>query len=274
MARIRLVGLDLDGTLLTDKKTISPATLEALSRAHAQGVYLVPVTGRPYKGIPKNVRDLPYMRYMISCNGASIRDSHQETILQASLIEADTAKKLVALLHRYHLPFEVLLDGVGYAEPWVYESLIAKSPEGSFLRNYVRDTRETVPDILAFVEKARGLEEIFVIAGATQETLLAELSALPPLQIVHPAVGALEITAEGVDKGKALLALAEHLRLSQAETMAIGDSGNDVAMLRQAGHAVAMGNAPQSVKDLAHSITDTNEQDGVAKALLQFVLDT
>lgn len=274
MGRIRLVGLDLDGTLLDDRKTITAPTMEVLHEAHARGVHLVPVTGRPHDGIPRLVKDLPFVRYIISCNGASIRDQREGVSLRERLIPTQEALKLAALLAEHQLPYEVLSEGVGYSEEWVYERLIANSPKNHFLPLYIKETRKIVSSIPDFIAKGRGIEELFVMGGRQDavETLLEKLHELPHLHIVHPAPGALEITAAGVDKGEALLYLAEHLGIAQSEVMAIGDSGNDLAMLRAAGVSVAMGNAAPEVKALSDFVTKSNEEHGVALAISRFVL--
>lgn len=274
MGRIRLIGLDLDGTLLDERKQISTRTLAAMEQAAMGGAYLVPVTGRPHEGIPRIVRDLPFVRYIISCNGASIRDEREGKTVRERLIPRAESLALVELLAEKKIPFEVLVEGVGYAESWVYEHLIARNPKSAFLPRYIKETRRTVPDLAAFVAEARAIEEFFVIAGRQDsvEELVATLRGLSHLHLVHPAPGALEITSAGVDKGEALLHLADLLGIAQDEVMAIGDSGNDLAMLKAAGTAVAMGNAAPEVKKLSSFITESNENHGVALAIERFVL--
>jgi len=274
MGCIRLIGLDLDGTLLDDRKQISARTLAAMEQAAKAGAHIVPVTGRPHEGIPRIVRDLPFVRYIISCNGARIRDEREGKVVRERLIPKEESLALVRLVGAHLLPFEVLVEGVGYAETWVYEHLIAQSPQNSFLPRYIKETRRTVPDLSAFMAEGRAIEEIFVMAGRQDsiEELLQTLRHLPHLHLVHPAPGALEITAAGVDKGEALLHLAGLLDIAQDEIMAIGDSGNDLAMLQAAGTSVAMGNAAPEVKKQSTFITESNENHGVAVAIERYVL--
>lgn len=274
MGRIRLIGLDLDGTLLDNRKQISRRTLAAMEQAAKAGVYLVPVTGRPHEGIPRIVRELPFVRYLISCNGASIRDEQEGEIVRERLIPKDESLALVALLEEKTLPFEVLVGGVGYAQDWVYEHMVARSPFNAFLPNYIKQTRRTVPELSAFIAEGRAVEEFFIMASTEDDIqeLAVTLRSHPHLHVVHPALGALEITAAGVDKGEALLHLAAQLEIQQEEVMAIGDSGNDLAMLEAAGMAVAMGNAVPAVKRLSGFVTESNENHGVAVAIERFVL--
>jgi Cof subfamily protein (haloacid dehalogenase superfamily) len=275
METIRLVGLDLDGTLLDNSKNISDRTYRAMKAAAEQGVYLVPVTGRPHEGIPKLVRKLPFVRYLISCNGAAIRDEQESSVVREKLISPEVSLNLTRILHQYQVPYEVLLNGVGYSEQWVYDHLIARSPQNSFLPQYIKETRRVVPHLPSFLAKeGKGLEELFVMSGSLekQEEIFREVKALHQLSFVFPAPTGMEITAKGVDKGEALLFLAGSLGIARHEVMALGDSGNDLTMLRAAAFPVAMGNAVPEVKAMAQFTTASNEEHGVAVALERFVL--
>lgn len=275
MKKIRLIGLDLDGTLLDNGKRISDRTYQAMQEAAKRGVYLVPVTGRPHGGIPELVRNLPFVRYFISCNGASIRDGKRQCALREKLIPPDESQYLTEVLNRHRMPYEVLWNGYGYSEQWVYDHWIARSPNKGFLTTYIRETRKIVPHLPSFIaEENKGLEEVFILTQQRemQEELLRELQGLPNLNIVFPSSVSMEITAGDVDKGEALLFLAESLGIAQHEVMAMGDSGNDLAMLRAAGFPVAMGNAVQEVKEMAKFTTASNEEHGVALAIERYVL--
>lgn len=274
MKQIRLIGLDLDGTLLDEKKLISKRTEQALQAA-AQGVHLVPVTGRPHGGIPAKVREFPFIRYMISCNGAAIWDNGQDDFLRERLIPLQTSLELVQLLRKHKVLYEVLWRGKGYSEAWVYDYMISNSAKQSFMRQYIKDTRLVVPHLPSFVrEQQAGLEELLVMAGSAERmgVLMRELREFQNLNFIFPAADILEITASGVDKGEALLHLAQHLGVQSHEVMALGDSGNDLAMLQAAGFPVAMGNAAPEVKAMARHTTASNEEHGVAEAIERFVL--
>lgn len=275
MGTIALVGLDLDGTLLNDDKQISPRTYAALAQASAEGVHLVPVTGRPHFGIPEQVRELPFVRYIISCNGASTWDNAQGKMIRERLIPTETCFEIAAHLAAERVPYEILHQGLGYGEQWVYDRMIAQSRNPEFLREYIRQTRKVIPDLSAFLREGNGLEELFITAedAAQRERIAAHLETLAPLGIVFPFPLAMEVTAPGVDKGEALLSLAVQLGVAPEGVMAIGDSGNDLAMLDAAAIAVAMGNATREVKEKAHFVTESNAKDGVALAVERFVLE-
>ena len=275
MEPIRLIGLDLDGTLLDSGKHISQATYDALARAADMGVHLVPVTGRPHEGIPKLVRDLPFVEYFISCNGAAIRRKNGDFI-RAATIPHERTLEVADILAECHEPYEALVLGGGYGEGWVYEAMMAVSPNNQFLRRYIQETRHIVPDLSAYIkEKRMEAEEFFVMTASTEglAEVAENLKKVSGIHVVFPAAHALEVTAEGVDKGEALLHLASHLGVPQKSIMALGDSGNDLKMLMAAEVSVAMGNAEEQVKSLSKFVTDSNDEDGVAKAISRFVLE-
>ena len=272
---IRLIALDLDGTLLTSAKTISPADRAAVEAAIAGGVLVVPVTGRPAQGVPKEVLDLPGVRYVISSNGATIRDVVTgETLLETHL-EAETALEVLAASGHVTMIREAFRAGVGYLSQADYDILCDRY-EGAMLA-YVLDTRQVVPGTLEdfLREDPRPIEELFFLTDSEQTKLDLQrtLSALPGIGFADPFPHDLEVMAGGIDKGEGLRFLLDRLGIDPAETMAVGDGGSDLPMLRAAGIGVAMGNATESVRAGADWVTSTNDENGVAAAIEKFVLN-
>ena len=271
---IRLIALDLDGTLLTTGKTISPADRAAVEAAIDRGVLVVPVTGRPAQGVPQEVLDLPGVRYVVSSNGATIRDIETgETLLETHL-EAETALAVLAASGHVSMIREAFRAGVGYLSRADYDTLCARY-EGAMLA-YVLDTRQVVPGTLEdfLREDPRPIEELFFLTDSeeTKLDLQRTLSALPGIGFADPFPRDLEVMAGGIDKGEGLRFLLDHLGLDTAEAMAIGDGGSDLPMLRAAGIGVAMGNSIQSVKDGADWVTASNDENGVALAIEKYIL--
>ena len=271
---IRLIALDLDGTLLTGGKTISPADRNAVEAAIGRGVLVVPVTGRPAQGVPQEVLDLPGVRYVISSNGATIRDVVTgETLLETHL-EAETALAVLAASDHVTMIREVFRAGVGYLSREDYDILCDRY-EGAMLQ-YVLDTRQVLPGTVAdfLREDPQPIEELFFLTGS-EETKLAlqeTLSALPGIGFADPFPRDLEVMAGGIDKGEGLRFLLDRLGIDPAEVIAFGDGGSDLPMLQAAGLGVAMGNSTESVKAGADWVTGTCDENGVAQALEKFVL--
>ena len=273
---IKLLALDLDGTLLNEKKEITPRTWAALERARSQGVLVVPVTGRPAQGLPQVVRTMPGLRYVVSSNGATIRDIVTgETLLEKHL-SADTC--LLVLDKCAHVPMirQAFRNGVGYLSQADYNTLRDRYAGTSMLQ-YHLDTRQVVPGTVAefLAADRQPVEELFFLTDSPQEKadLRALLTGLPGIGFADPFPNDLEVIAGDIDKGEALRYLLQRLGISPAQVLAMGDGGSDLPLLQAAGIGVAMANATESVKAGADYVTASCDEDGVALAIEKFVLE-
>lgn len=273
--RIKLIALDLDGTLLDSEKKVSRRNLEALERARRMGVLVVPVTGRPAQGLPRAVLDLPDLRYAVTSNGATIRDLQEDRfLLEKHLTPADCLEVLEACAD-FDMIREVFREGVGYLTRADRDILLDRY-EGTPMMEYVLGTRRVLPgsveDFLR--EDDRPVEELFFLTDSPErkEELRRRLSALPGISFADPFPKDLEVMAGGIDKGAAFLYLLEHLGIHPGETLAIGDGGSDLPLLKAAGIGVAMGNALPFVQAEADWVTASCDEDGVAVALERFLL--
>ena len=111
-----MIGLDLDGTLLNDRKELLPYTKDILKRAVEKGIIVLVATGRPWTGIPEELRNFPGMRYALTANGARIIDTLEGRILEEHLLSPELAKKALEICGKYDTLQEVYFDGQGYAE--------------------------------------------------------------------------------------------------------------------------------------------------------------
>lgn len=232
---IRLVGLDLDGTVFTDEKTITPATKDAIARAVRAGVAVLPVTGRPRSGLPEEVLAIPGVRYAITSNGAMCEDLAEGSVLVRLAMDEETALRALHIAEKYDVVIDIYIDGQAYTAAESMQLVQTHVPES--FRPYFLKTRRLVENREQLLRrKGRGAEKFTILfrdmaqrAAAWQEfeqTGLFELSGGIPENI--------EVNAKGVDKGRALLALAGRLGFSRGQTMACGDASNDIAMLRAA----------------------------------------
>ena len=269
---IRLLALDLDGTVLDDRKQLTPRTIAALTAAARQGVLIVPATGRTDAGLPAELLALPGVRYAITSNGARMMDLAAGRSICELYIPRDKALAAYDVLTRYDCLLDLFQDGQGYTTEANRAVVPRFVPEN--LRDYVLRTRRLAPDLRAFLAgQDRGIEKLtlFFLDEGQRQKAWAEVAALG-LDVVSSLPLNMEVNAAGVDKGAGLLALAERLGLPASALMACGDGGNDVAMLRAAGLGVAMANAAPEVKAAADTVTASNNEDGVARAVETFIL--
>ena len=279
MQRIRMIGLDLDGTLLNTKKELTEYTKKVLSRAIGHGVIVLTATGRPYTGIPEELREFPGMRYALTSNGARIVDREKlenvekNGVLTEHLLPLEDAKKALEILRKYDTLQEVYFDGQGYAEEEKMRE-IHRYHHSPHMQEYVRKSRICVSELDEIIEQEnRAMDKVqglFADMGE-REQAWQELKQFKNLELVGSLKYNIEINAAGVNKGKGLLELGKLLGISREEIMACGDGDNDIEMLREVGFGVAMANADDEVKEVADYVTDSNDEDGVAKAIARFV---
>ena len=268
---IRLIAVDLDGTVLNDRKQLTPRTAAALTEAAARGVEIVPATGRTAAGLPADLLALPGVRYAITSNGARTADLASGRAIR-NYLPLDKALAAFDILARYDCMADLFQDGKGYTTAANRAAAYRFVPDN--LRDYVLNTRTILPDLRAFIaSQERGIEKltIFFLDEAERQRAWAEVAALG-VDVVSSLPLNMEINAAGVNKGAGLLALAEQLGLPASALMACGDGGNDTAMVAAAGLGVAMANAFPEVKAAARYVTASNNEDGVARAVETFVL--
>lgn len=274
MHQIKMIGFDLDGTLLSSKKELLPYTRQVLERAVEAGIVILVATGRPYTGIPKELQDFPGIRYALTSNGARILDTKTGEVLIEHLLPLENAKKALEILGKYDTLQEIYFDGQGYADKSKLDN-IARYHHNPYMWEYVRSSRIAVPDIRDVIAREqRDMDKLQALFADMEERSAAwkELEQQEGIVLVGSLGYNIEINAAGVNKGTGLVALGEMLGIRREEIMACGDGDNDVELLREVGFGVAMGNAEEKVKAAADYITGTNDEEGAAKAIEIFAL--
>ena len=297
--RIRMIGIDLDGTLLTNDKVLTPACRKALQKAMAAGIEVVPVTGRPLAGVPEEVLEIPGIRYVITSNGANTYgfeggfDIHSTEKGKQILRAAMEGSLSGAVLRREHLPHEmvrrilaaapgedvireIFVRGVGFHDAHAQKLLEDRFSIKPPILAYINRSRKTVSDFEELLTDGSSHVENISLMFPTQDARNESLVRLRRisrtgdrelLQILLPWKTDLEITHVLADKWLALEDLGQRLGIEAAQTMTIGDGDNDRPMLLGAGLSFAMGNAPDFVKETAEFIAPDNEHDGAAEAI-------
>lgn len=265
----KMIGLDLDGTLLKNDKSIDAKTKEYLETLSANGVHIVPITGRPLSGVPDCVRSIKGVDYIISNNGSkTVLNSTNETLFSLAMDNA-TSKRVIESVRQTGAIFEVFFNHYGYCEKFVFDHY-KEVYTGTVLGDYIFSSRKQVDSLMTlFDDKSAEADEVFIICkdNDDREIIKAQTDKISGIQYCMLADRFLEITKNRTDKGTALEMLCNHLKIGLDKVIAFGDGENDLQFLNKAGTAVAMGNASDSVKAQADIITDTNNNQGVLKAL-------
>jgi Cof subfamily protein (haloacid dehalogenase superfamily) len=276
----RLICIDMDGTLLNSRKQISEKTKASLLKAHERGVRIVLSTGRIYADAEYYAELIGIRAAIISANGAYIRDKEQHTLIYQSLLSEKSALKILDVCNRYHVaPNLYTSDREYYGSVFLimrwklfYLAKRIKRNKKGIARKYVRGHRQWKK----VIEKERDHTVKCVVIHFNQEKISKirnELARMTELEISSSGADNIELNCKGISKGKGVELVADYYHLKKEEIIAIGDNENDLSMIEYAGLGVAMGNASDIVKDRADYITDTNDNDGVAKVIDKFVLN-
>ena len=282
MAEIKIVALDLDGTLLDSEKRLSEVNRDALARAAAKGVLIVPTTGRFFGMMPPAVRDLPFVRYAITINGAQVYDRETDTAIVRDEIPLDMALGVMEVLDRYDVIYDCYRQNWG----WMTAALQDKAADYATNEHYlkmVREFRRPVPELKRHLRETAAdgdVQKIMLFAPNRERTTaiecLRKLSdeiavKFPVIKVTASTWNNLELNIKTAHKGNALRHFAKCLGFGLENCMAFGDGMNDFTMVEAAGLGVAMANAEPEVKRVAKYVTLSNDEDGVAKGIDKWI---
>lgn len=265
MTRISLVISDVDGTLVTTGKVLTERSRAAVSQLGAAGIGFSVVSSRPPFGLRTLVEPLALRLPMGAYNGGALVKPDLSVIKQHLLLP-ETAREAVAILRSCALDI------------WIFagDRWLVRAADGAYVEKEVRTIRAQ-PTIVAQLEDH--LDGVAKIVGVSDD--FARLSACEPAarralgdraSIARSQPYYLDITPAGTDKGVAVAELARRLGVPTAGIATIGDMENDVAMFRNSGFSIAMGNAGAEVKHAADAVTLSNDEDGFAAAVERVIL--
>lgn len=279
MKDIKLVALDLDGTLFDNSSRISERNLTAIRSITDKGIHVVISTGRPFEGIPFDQIKGTGINYAITANGSGIYEISTGKCLYESAMDEELVTPILNFLLTRDIHMDAFIGGKGYTPVQCVETA-QKLTVPSSIKNYIITTRTRLDNILQFIHEnqlkvQKMTLNFYPAADGTlidRETVRKFLVSNPSITTVCGGYNNLEFTRADANKGVGLRKLAEILGVNPDATMAIGDTENDLAIIEAAGIGVAMGNATDAVKARADYVTTTNTKDGVAAAIEHFIL--
>ena len=278
-APVGIIALDLDGTLLNSSKELSAGNFAALKAAAEAGWAVVPTTGRFYGGMPDVIRQLPFVHYAITINGACVLDLKTGQQLYRAEMPWQRARDIMSWLDDKPVLYDCYMDNAAFMTAALKEQVddVIDDPR---IRKMYHDLRQPVPELKAFVAEYCGSRpgmdvqkiQFFTRDMELRARLLTEIpQVFPGILATSSSPQNIELNQDTANKGDALLALAKHLQLDPAQTLAFGDGLNDVSMLRAAGTGIAMDNAEDAVKEAADWVTASCDEDGVAAGIERFI---
>ena len=266
MNRISLVVSDVDGTLVTTDKKLTPAAIAAAGRLREAGIAFSICSSRPPFGLRMLIEPLRLALPFGGYNGGAIVNPDLSPV-EHKLLSPDAARDTIAMLEEH-----------GIGSIWVFtggEWLIRDRAS-----DYVDLEIHTIETLPTLVPSFNGhLDQVSKIVGASKDydRIATAVSAgrdelRERATVLRSQPFYCDVTPPGIDKGRLVDLLAERLAVPRAEIAVLGDMSNDVEMFRRAGFAIAMGNATSEVKALAQAVTLSNDDDGFAAAIDRYIL--
>jgi Cof subfamily protein (haloacid dehalogenase superfamily) len=261
--------VDIDGTLLGRERKISAENIEALDQARRSGVVVALSTGRAVQACRSILDQLALDGYHIFFDGALVSNLGQE--VYAEPLDRGVVREAIEFAHSRDMDLELYTASQYFVERETWSTDAHRKFFG---------VEPTMVDFSELWEEERIIKGGLASAGPEQVAKAKDFYAYFKDRLhfslarspAFPDVEFTNVVAPDVSKGRALEALASHLGMSLAEVMAVGDGTNDISLLSLAGLAVAMENAPDEVKAVAHHITDDVEDNGLAAAINRFLL--
>lgn len=277
--KIKLIALDLDGTLLDSNGIISNKTCDAIKEAVKRGIEIVPATGRNIGLICEEIKAIDGIRYAITSNGAAVIDIREERVIFSNFINLDILKRIIDLIKNYPIVIELYADGHAYVDRDVFDN-----PEKYNLNenqihlmsynhilidnffNLIDESKDT--NWIKCVEKIN----IPFLNEDIKKKVLKNLSdEVNEIKITSSGKDNLEINISSANKGNGLEKLVNILGIRLEEVAAIGDNNNDIEMIERSGLGIAMGNAIDEIKNKAGYVTVDNDKNGAAEAIIKIL---
>ena len=271
--KYKIIGSDLDHTFLNSEGVGSEENHRAVRELRELGVEFVPVSGRSFEEMPAEIRESPYIRYYIGSDGASIYD--KETKQEFSLaMPKNVGHMVLDRLYRYPMSFMLHGDLRSYVDAATHDASFYRA--NRYSESWVSYVLATNHPVENFREFAYGRNHIdLVCAFFAREEDLQECKTFfeqyPDVQVAQSHPCNLEVVWKNAGKGNALLKLADLLGIDRKATIAVGDSTNDLTMVRQAGLGLAMENAVEELKRVADAVICHNDQHSTQYILEHYI---
>ena len=269
--KYKLIAFDMDGTLLDSRQRISDQTIEMIKRAQAAGKTVILSTGRSIPELQQFFPIIPELRYIICVSGALIYDVLQKEVLFREPMSAESVSRLLETARGE----DIIVHFLGELSVIETDKIprMDQYAMGQHMEMFDRIATK-VDDIFEyFSTEPHPVEKInFFCPTDKKKKELYDKTRNLGLAIAFGEGNTIEYTAAKVNKGAGLERLCQYLSMDISETIAVGDSNNDLAILKTAGLSVAMGNAALEVKEAADVIVADNNHDGCAEAIEKYLL--
>ena len=288
---LKLVAIDLDGTMLNQYGIVTQKTKNSIKKAQENGIEIMIASGRPIDSVKTISKEIGSENYFISGNGSIIYDIKKDEIIYENVLKKQKALEIIkiceenSIFYNVYTEKEIIAKNLQYNVLYYHKENLTKSEEDKTHVNIVEDIYDYIEKTDSKVLKVMICDKHQTIFNAIMRKL-KEVDDIEVLEVSHMSRKIIrqgteeipieyfytEISAKNVDKWTALEFLKEKLQISSEEIVAIGDNVNDKKMIEKSGYGIAMGQSAPQIKEIADYITDSNVDDGVANALDKLLL--
>ena len=252
--KYKLIGVDFDGTLLTDNKEVSNKTIKSLKNARKQGIIIVAVTGRTIESV-KNVININLFDYLILNNGSTIYSTKNKEKIFDNYIDKEYAKDITNILE----DSSNKIDYCTFENYYTYKADVPENIKFIIKVNSIEEVKDNISKMNIFINKDYILNDKINEISKYQEELKIII-----MQDSDSEKQWIVITPKGISKKKALENLGEYLNIDMDDMIFFGDGLNDIEAISSVGMGIAMGNALEIVKENSKDITKSNNDNGIA----------
>lgn len=288
----KLIAIDLDGTMLNKYGIITQNTKDVIKKVQEKGIEVIIASGRTINSVKNFSKEINSENYFISGNGAITYDIKNDKILYENVLSKNKAQQVIKICEENSIYYSVYTENgiitknLNYNTLYYYkENLNKEEKEKTHINivqdvyNYIEEKDEKILKIMicdnnqlvfkSILKKIKEITDIEILdVSHMSRKLIKQGTEEIALEYFYT-----EITSRNVDKWNALERLIEMLNITKEEVITIGDNANDIKMIRNAGLGVAMGESAPYIKDQANIVTESNDNDGVAKILQQYLLN-
>lgn len=288
---LKLVAIDLDGTMLNQYGIVTQKTKNSIKKAQENGIEIMIASGRPIDSVKTISKEIGSENYFISGNGSIIYDIKKDKIIYENVLKKQKALEIIkiceenSIFYNVYTEKEIIAKNLQYNVLYYHKENLTKAEEEKTHINIVENIYDYIEKTEAKVLKVMICDKHQTIFNAIMRKL-KEVDDIEVLEVSHMSRKIIrqgteeipieyfytEISAKNVDKWTALEFLKEKLQISSDEIVAIGDNVNDKKMIEKSGYGIAMGQSAPQIKEIADYITDSNVDDGVANALDKLLL--
>lgn len=288
----KLIAIDLDGTMLNKYGIITQNTKDVIKKVQEKGIEVIIASGRTINSVKNFSKEINSENYFISGNGAITYDIKNDKILYENVLSKNKAQQVIKICEENSIYYSVYTENgiitknLNYNTLYYYkENLNKEEKEKTHINivqdvyNYIEEKDEKILKIMicdnnqlvfkSILKKIKEITDIEILdVSHMSRKLIKQGTEEIALEYFYT-----EITSRNVDKWNALERLIEMLNITKEEVITIGDNANDVKMIQNAGLGVAMGESAPYIKEQANIVTESNDNDGVAKILQQYLLN-